>query len=131
MFGVTFSTETATIVPSGWNTCVIPAFRPISPMLIARCSGPSRRWRLRSFAHARSKCARSGARHRLGLGTNQRRRGSIAGSSHLDLDVDASGQAESHQGVDGLRRGVEDVDEPLVGSDLELLPAVLVDERRA
>ena len=38
--------------------------------------------------------------------------------------------AESHQGVDRLGRGVEDVDEPLVGADLELLPAVLVDERR-
>src|SRR4051794_16293868 len=51
-------------------------------------------------------------------------------SSHLDLDVDARSKRESHQGVDRLGRGVEDVDEPLVGADLELLPAVLVDERR-
>src|SRR6478609_6655824 len=51
--------------------------------------------------------------------------------SHLDFDVDASREAEPHQGVDGLRARVQDVDEPLVGADLELLPAVLVDERRS
>src|SRR3989337_1434394 len=51
--------------------------------------------------------------------------------SHLDLDVDARCQRESHQGVHRLGRGVEDVDEPLVGADLELLAAVLVDERGA
>src|SRR4051812_8741507 len=78
-------TETATIVPSPWNTCVTPSFRPINPMVI---------W------------------------------------SHLDFDVDASREAEPHQCVDGLRAGIEDVDQPLVGPDLELLAAVLVDERR-
>src|SRR4029078_6606002 len=50
--------------------------------------------------------------------------------SHLDFDVDASREAEPHQGVDRLRARIQDVDEPLVGADLELLPAVLVDERR-
>jgi len=50
-------------------------------------------------------------------------------ASHLDFDVDARSKRESHQGVDRLGRGIEDVDEPLVGADLELLPAVLVDER--
>src|SRR3954449_10994870 len=50
--------------------------------------------------------------------------------SHLDFDVDARSQRESHQGVDGLRARIQDVDEPLVGAGLELLPAVLVDERR-
>src|SRR5690349_7151945 len=81
-------TETATIVPSPWNTCVTPTLRPMSPILM-------------------------GFR------------------SHLDFDVDASREAESHQGVDGLRAWIEDVDEPFVGPDLELLPAVLVDEGRA
>src|ERR1700690_4100482 len=52
-------------------------------------------------------------------------------SSHLDLDVDARREREAHQGVDRLGRRVEDVDEALVRADLELLPAVLVDERRA
>src|SRR3954451_3825563 len=80
-------TETATIVPSPWNTCVTPSLRPISPML-------------------------------------------MTSRSHLDLDVDAGRKAESQQGADGLRARVQDVDEPLVGADLELLPAVLVDERR-
>src|SRR5829696_2216760 len=54
----------------------------------------------------------------------------IALWSHLDFDVDAGCEAQSHQRVDGLRARVQDVDEPLVGADLELLPAVLVDERR-
>jgi hypothetical protein len=49
--------------------------------------------------------------------------------SHLDLDVDASREAEPHQCVDRLGRRVEDVDQPLVSPDLELLAAVLVDER--
>src|SRR5450756_2655665 len=52
-------------------------------------------------------------------------------TSHLDLDVDTRREREAHQGVDRLGRRVEDVNESLVGADLELLPAVLVDERRA
>ena len=33
------------------------------------------------------------------------------------LDVDARSQRESHQGIDGLGRRVEDVDEPLMGAE--------------
>src|SRR5664280_453715 len=50
--------------------------------------------------------------------------------SHLDFDVDARSKRESHQGVDRLRGGLQDVDEPLMRADLELFPAVLVDEGR-
>src|SRR3954454_17016011 len=46
--------------------------------------------------------------------------------SELDLDVDAGGEVEPHQGVDRLRRGVDDVDEALVGAHLEVLAGVLV-----
>src|SRR6476661_5651989 len=46
--------------------------------------------------------------------------------SELDLDVDAGRQVEAHQGVDGLRGGVDDVDEALVGAHLEVLARVLV-----
>src|SRR5213596_1195065 len=46
--------------------------------------------------------------------------------SELDLDVDTGRQVEPHQRVDGLRRGVDDVDEPLVGAHLEVLAGVLV-----
>src|SRR6185295_18171683 len=55
----------------------------------------------------------------------------MSSRSHLDFDVDARSQRESHQGVDRLRARIQDVDEPLVRADLELLPAVLVDEGRA
>src|SRR5215217_3741196 len=44
----------------------------------------------------------------------------------LDIDVDAGRQIDAHQGVNGLRRRVEDVDQPLVRTHLEVLPRVLV-----
>src|SRR5499426_1535337 len=49
----------------------------------------------------------------------------------LDLDVDARRQIELHQRVYGLRRRIDDVEQPLVGAHLELLAALLVDVRRA
>src|SRR6185503_20229686 len=55
----------------------------------------------------------------------------ICRTSELNLDVDARREVEPHQRVDGLRRGVEDVDEPLVGAHLEVLARVLVLVRRA
>src|SRR5450830_1679256 len=54
----------------------------------------------------------------------------LIAASHLDFDVDARSQRESHQGVDRLRGRLQDVDEPLMRADLELFPAVLVDEGR-
>ena len=49
-----------------------------------------------------------------------------------NLDVDTGRQrVEPLQRVDGFRRGLEDVDQPLVGADLEVLARVLVLERRA
>src|SRR5208282_2196935 len=49
----------------------------------------------------------------------------------LDLDVDAGGQVELHQSVDRLRRRVDDVENPLVGANFELLARLLVDVRRS
>src|SRR5512139_1892896 len=46
--------------------------------------------------------------------------------SELDLDVDTGRQVETHERVDRLRRGVDDVDKTLVGAHLEVLAAVLV-----
>jgi hypothetical protein len=51
--------------------------------------------------------------------------------SELDLDVHARGEIELHQRVHRLGRGVDDVEEPLVRPDLELLATLLVDVRRA
>jgi len=51
------------------------------------------------------------------------------GGAGLDLDVHARRQAELVQGIDGLVRGLNDVDQPLVRPDLELLPRLLVDVR--
>src|SRR3954452_11630571 len=100
----------------------MPTFRPINPMLIAASPAParSRTAQVRSLACSSPPSPRT-------AGPRWRSRGS---SSPIDFDVDASREAEAHQGVDRLRARVQDVDEPLVGADLELLPAVLVDERR-
>src|SRR5689334_24061914 len=49
----------------------------------------------------------------------------------LDLDVDAGREVELHQRVDGLRGGIDDIEQALVGAHLELLAALLVDVRRA
>src|SRR5690625_1427857 len=49
----------------------------------------------------------------------------------LDLDVDAGREVEPHERVDGLRRRVDDVDQPLVRAHLEVLARVLVLVRRA
>src|SRR5581483_9937150 len=51
-------------------------------------------------------------------------------SLKLDFDVDAGRKVELHQSVDGLRRGIDDVEETLVGPDFELLAALFVDVRR-
>src|SRR4051795_5477362 len=49
-----------------------------------------------------------------------------------DLDVDAGGQmVEALERIDRLRRRLMDVDQALVGADLEVLLRVLVLERRA
>src|SRR5262245_30988067 len=52
-------------------------------------------------------------------------------SSELDLDIYAGGELELHQCVHGLRRRIEDVDQPLVCAHLELLARLLVDVRTA
>src|SRR3984885_9755969 len=46
--------------------------------------------------------------------------------SLLNIDVDAGRQIDAHQCVNGLRRRVEDVDQSLVRTHLEVLPRVLV-----
>src|SRR6202035_499185 len=48
----------------------------------------------------------------------------------LDLDVDTGGQIELHQGIDGLRGRVDNVEKALVRAHLELLAALLVNVRR-
>src|SRR5262249_19116045 len=51
-------------------------------------------------------------------------------SLQLDLDVDAGREIELHQRIDRLRRGIDDVEQALVRTHLELLAALLVDVRR-
>src|SRR4029079_16138937 len=48
----------------------------------------------------------------------------------LDFDVDAGGQIELHEGIDGLRGRIDNIEKTLVGAHLELFAALLVDVRR-
>src|SRR5947207_13149743 len=64
--------------------------------------------------------AAAGAGPRMEEATHIRR------SSELDLDVDAGRQVQPHERVDGLRRGIDDVDQALVRADLELVAGVRV-----
>src|SRR5512143_3315701 len=52
-------------------------------------------------------------------------------ASLLDLDFYAGRQVELQERVERLRRRLEDVEQPLVRADLELLPRLLVDVRAA
>ena len=47
----------------------------------------------------------------------------------FDLDVHTGRQVELHKRINRLRGGVDDVQEPLVGANLKLLAALLVDMR--
>src|SRR6185437_16987717 len=49
----------------------------------------------------------------------------------LDLDVDPGREVELHQRVQGLLRRLDDVEQALVSTDLELLARLLVDVRAA
>src|SRR6188768_1965318 len=54
----------------------------------------------------------------------------VSTASELDLDVDARREVEPHEAVHRLRGRVEDVDQPLVRTHLEVLARVLVLVRR-
>src|SRR4051794_14153941 len=55
----------------------------------------------------------------------------VSSRRELDLDVHARREVDPLERVDGLRRRLVDVDQALVGADLEVLARVLVLERRA
>src|SRR5258708_29372980 len=52
-------------------------------------------------------------------------------SLQLDFDVHTGSQIELHQSIDGLRRGLDDVEQTLMRPDFELFAAFLVDMGRA
>jgi len=56
--------------------------------------------------------------------------GSRTRLGEFNFNVDAGGEIELHQRVDRLRRRLHDIEQPLVGSHLELLARLLVDVRR-
>src|SRR3954451_5785671 len=110
-------TVTGTARPRSSKICVIPTFLPRIDFTM---SLRSRRSGVRAFR-------RSGkVPQRLNAWTPER-----LTSSELDLDIDAARQVQTHQRVDRLRAGVEDIDQTLVRPHLEMLHRLLVDVRAA
>src|SRR5437016_10110951 len=54
-----------------------------------------------------------------------------SGLLHLQLDVDARRKIEALESLDGLAGRLDDVDEALVNAHLEMLAAVLVEDRKS
>src|SRR5688572_11988206 len=107
----TSSTVTGSVAPSSVKMRVMPTLRPTSPMVITSSFGLTR------------PALQAGRRLQL------------AGTSlvllNLDLDVDARWQIELHERVYRLVGGVDDVHQPQMRADLELVARSLVDVRRA
>src|SRR5690606_33705483 len=89
--GPALSTVAGCTRPSGWNSCVMPTFLPINPVTMTV-----------SLSNVQA-----GAELLP-----------VLFAERLDLDVHAGRQIQLHQRIDGLRRRLEDVDEPLVRADL-------------
>src|SRR5215204_2269262 len=114
--GPALMTVTGVTVPSLSKTCVIPTFLPIIPLTMpashhAARGDPPRRpanWPV------------TGPRMLL-----------VILAECLDLDVDAGREVELHERVDRLWRRIENVHQPFVRADLELLARLLVDVRAA
>src|SRR6266550_625530 len=102
-------------MPSCVNSCVIPTFFPMSPVTMSEAPRG-----LKPPLYACVARSLQAARPLL----------PVLFPECLDLDVDTGRQIELHQRVHRLRRRLEDVDQPLVRADLELLARLLVDMRR-
>src|SRR5688572_19208925 len=99
--------------------------RACSPKNIPAPPGLVFRWSAERRGRSRSRCSA------VSPYLDPRFRGGCAGLRQLDLHVDAGREVELHQRIDGLRRRLHDIEQPLVGPHLELLARLLVDVRRA
>src|SRR4051794_18432278 len=106
--GPASTTVTRSSRPSSWKTWVIPSLRPSSAGIARPAS---------SRTHSRQA---------------EMRQGESSASDQLDLNVHTGREVvESLERVDRLRRRLEDVDQALVRTDLEVLARVLVLEGTA
>lgn len=51
--------------------------------------------------------------------------------SDLDFDIDAGGQIQTHEHVNGLGIRIQNIDHPVVCADFEMFVGILIDEGRA
>src|SRR3954466_2029002 len=115
----TSSTVTGWVLPSSVKMRVMPTLRPTSPIAISSSSDLIPAWAGTPASigqhFSRTACCSTVQRSLL----------------HLDFDVDASRQIQLHKCVHGLVRRVDDVHQPQVRADLQLVARRLVDVRRA
>src|SRR5689334_22453583 len=121
-------TVTGMSSPSSANTWVIPTFLPMIPS-IAIFVSPWNDLRRSCVVLGAECCVLSPTR--IQLSTQHAALSTSSFSERLDLDVHACRQLELHERVDGLRRRLENVEQPLVRPHLELLARLLVDVRAA
>src|SRR5579862_2584264 len=95
--------------PLSSKSCVIPTFLPRIPVTFAISI------LLRELMQLRL--------------TAERRRLLVFFAKGLDLHIDARGQIEFHQGIYGLLRGFENIQQTFVGANLELFARFLVHVR--
>src|SRR5690349_2554858 len=110
MQGPAFSSVTGTAWPSGRNTCVIPIFLPRIPGLISFSLYV--RWREPGRSRSPVPCPPSPV---PGVGLL------VFLAKRLDLDIYARRKIQLHERVHGLLGRLQDVKQPLVRPDFELL----------
>src|SRR4029077_1207195 len=98
--------------PLSSKSCVIPTFLPRIPVTFAISILLRKLNQLKLTADHKS------------------RRLFVFLAKRLDLDVHTRRQVELHQSVHGLLRGLQNIEQPLVSADLELLARFLVNVRR-
>src|SRR6266576_2753421 len=121
-------TVTGTSAPSSANTWVIPTFLPMIPsiaIVVFFPLGTARAVHVSRSSKLSAPSSRGKQPPWLGAWSLE------LFAECLDLHVHTRRQLELHERVDGLRRRLQDVEQPLVRPHLELLARLLVDVRRA
>src|SRR5579863_4078852 len=110
--GPACSTVAGCTSPLSSKSCVMPTFLPRIPVTLAISFLLHPAWR---SGYWLGTVAQSESRELLMFLTER-----------LNLDVHTRGQIELHQCVHGLRRRIQNIQQPFVGADLELLARLLV-----
>src|SRR6185295_1278212 len=117
--GPALITVTGVTEPSAAKICVMPIFLPMIPLIIV------------NFRLPIADCLSQAHRLPIPIGNWQSEIGNaLLPAKGLNLNVHARGQIQLHQRINRLRRRIENVHQPLVRANFELLARLLIDVRR-